>query len=144
MIEFELESEWGGWDHISIPDDMEVVLRTSNTEHHMQISLASLLELYGHVVHRQSCDMVVGTGDFIEITLENDHVQFRKPPLTIRTTFEELETSLESLIKEAFKEKSDREDTGSRAEAIRSAQMKTKEKGIGYDIEELYTKLMED
>lgn len=144
MMEFELESEWGGWDHISIPDDMEVLLRTSNTEHSMQISLASLLELYGYVVHRQSCDMVVGTGDIIEISLEDNHIRFRKPPLDIRTTFDELEITLESLIQEAFKEKSAESDMESRTEAIRSVQKRIEEKDIGYNIEELYAKLVEE
>ena len=32
MMEFELESEWGGWDHVTILDDLEIVLRKSKTD----------------------------------------------------------------------------------------------------------------
>lgn len=138
MIEFELISEWGGWEHIAIPDDMEVVLKTTDTEHRMEISLASVLELYGYVTNRQSCDLVIGIGSFIEITPENSHVRFRKPPLDIRTTFDELEESLEPLIRETFEAKSSGPNDRSHVEPIQNIQKKLEQKNIGYDVEKLY------
>lgn len=82
--------------------------------------------------------MVVGTGDFIEIVSTDNHVRFRKPPLNIRTTFEELESSLEPLIHKTFEEKDSSSSPEERTEAIKSVQKKIEKKGVGYDVKGLY------
>ena len=144
MIEFKLDSEWGGWSHAAIPDDVEMTIRTSDTTHHMEISLTSLMELYGYVVHEKECDMVVGTGDFIEIIAENGYVRFRKPPLNIRTTFEELEDKLELLLRDVFEAKDNREHVGNREEQLESTQRKLQKKEIEYDVKKLYRRLVSE
>lgn len=138
MIQFELENEWGGWDHAAIPDDMEITVRTADSDKRAEISLVALLELYGHVLHRKQCDIVIGTGDFIEIVRKNDRILFRTPPLDIQTTFEELEANLEPLIREVFKAKDDRTGVESRDEQLEYVQKKLEKKGIRYDLTVLY------
>lgn len=141
MIEFELKDEWDGWSGIAIPDDMKIQLQTANTTHEMQISLMSLLELYGHTVHQKPGKLTVGTGSSIEIVCEGDHIRLKKYPLNIRTTFEDLQKSLESLLRQAFIRKDEREGPSEREDGISYAQKKVRENDIAYDVNELYCQL---
>lgn len=144
MIDFELKDEWDGWSGIAIPDDMDVQLQTADTSHEMQISLIRLLELYGLAVHRKSGEMTVGTGSSVEIIDENNHIRLKKYPLNIRTTFEDLEESLELLLRQVFIRKDEREGPNEREESIRYAEKKLQENDIDYDVKALYRRLTEN
>jgi bifunctional DNA-binding transcriptional regulator/antitoxin component of YhaV-PrlF toxin-antitoxin module len=143
MIDFELKDEWDGWSGIAIPDDMNVQLQTADTTHEMQISLMKLLELYGYTVHQKPCVLTVGTGSSIEIVDENDHIWLKKYPLKIRTTFEDLQESLEPLLRQVFIKKDEQEGANEREDSISYAQKKVQESDVEYDVNELYQRLTE-
>lgn len=143
MIDFELKDEWDGWTGITIPDDMKIQLQTADTTHEMQISLMKLLELYGHTVHHKPCKLTVGTGSSIEIIDENDHIWLKKYPMKIRTTFEDLQESLEPLLRQIFIKKDEREGPNEREDSIGYAQKKVQESNVEYDVKGLYRRLTE-
>lgn len=144
MIDFELKEEWSGWTGIAIPDDLDVQIQTSDTTHKMQISLIKLLHFYGCTMNEEECSLTVGTGSSLKLVKENDRVWLKKYPLNIRTTFEELQASLEPLIRQIFIKKNKRDGESEREEGIRYAQERMQEEGVEYDVKALYCRLMSE
>lgn len=143
MIEFTLESAWGGWDETSIPDNLEITLRTNDTTHQMEASLRELLELYGMALHEREGTITVGTGKYIELERCNDVIRFRKPPLDIRTTFEELQDALEPLLAATFEAQDKNGKQDMRAEQLTHEQQRLRRHEIEYDVQALYNRFSE-
>lgn len=144
MVDFELKDEWSGWAGITIPDDITVSIQMSDTTHKMQISLMKLLHFYGCAMNEEECNLTVGTGGSLKLVKENDHVWLKKYPLKIRTTFEELQSGLEPLLRQVFIKKNERDGGSKREESIRYAQERVQEKDTEYDVKALYCRLMSE
>lgn len=147
-MEFDLNKVWGGWKHTQTPDNLKITLRTNQTEHRMFASLSELLELYGRIIHKVEGDMTIGTGQFIELKNadfssedSDEWLRFRKPPIEIVVESNEMKGSLENLLTEVFEAHDQANDDKQRQEQLRLVESRLKDKGVGYDVIQLYERL---
>lgn len=142
MIEFELEEASAGWKFSGIPDNLVVIVRTSDTKHRMQTSLRDLLLLYDTVLKNKEESIVTGTGHTIKLVEDGDFVMFNKYPLSIRTTYDQLQSALEPLLGEVFEVQDAKSTTDERKRSMQELNNTLQSKNSEIDIIELYKKLI--
>lgn len=142
-IDLELEDVYLGWEGSSLSDDLKIVLRTDNTTHEMTASLRELLRLYYYVSNKESCDLPIGTGKSIHVKQHGSFIKLRKPPLDLQTTFDELESALETLLAEIFTQKDRMSEAETRKAELNYLLKYLDDKGERLDIYEIYDSLSE-
>lgn len=73
MIDFELQSVYGGWGVIRTPDDVDFTLRTGDDTYEIWGSITELLELYARLRLEESGGVLLGSGTYGEIDVHENH-----------------------------------------------------------------------
>lgn len=136
MIDFELVSEYGGWETTAIPDDLEVDVRTETESTTIDASLAELLRAYAHVHHRKEGTVLVYTST-IEFQFDGDTCHLTLPTIEVDVPTQELSRAFETLFSEVFEIK-DETDPVKREEQLEYVRSKLDEKGLAFDVEAFY------
>lgn len=144
MIEFKVEKVWDGWLTVQTPDDIDIIVETESGSDTFMVALSDLLELYGHAVHERGGSFLAGTGTTIELEATEGGIRFRKYGIDQGTTFEDLRASLEPALARIFHLKDQQRDTDIRAEQLGFVQQKLEERGVGFDVVDLYESLTEE
>lgn len=104
MIEFCLQNIYDGWQSVRSPDNIEFTVRMSES-HSFDVfaSILELAQLYEKIRAREECDMMIGTGNIIQIQTAGEGVIFRfDKQYETSTTFDDLENSIEQLLQNLF------------------------------------------
>lgn len=141
MIEFQLDRAFGGWQDTSTPDNLEITVTANGTTHQMEASLRELLQLYGATLHSEEVQVVVGTGSTVQLVEKNGWLRFKKYPLDVRTTYDELQEALENLIKQVFQVKNQKGSAEEREDQLAYLEAWLEKQDVGFDVNELYRKL---
>lgn len=136
MIEFELVSEYGGWESTAIPDDLKVAVQTKAGSTTINASLDELLRAYGHVYNRKGGTVPVYTST-IEFQFDGDTCHLTLPPIEVDVRTSELSRAFEALFSSIFDAK-DRADPGEREKQLEYVRSKLVEKDLEYNVLELY------
>src|SRR6056297_742265 len=104
MIEFCLQNIYDGWQSVRSPDNIEFTVRLSESQSfEVFASIVELAELYKKVRAEEECDMMIGTGNIIQIETAGEVVIFRfDEQYETVTTFDDLENSIEQLLQNLF------------------------------------------
>lgn len=72
-MEVALKQVWDGWAYLRTPDNLELVFTfESGDTVNVFAAVLELAELYDHVVKREPCNVMIGTGDIVEMEFQND------------------------------------------------------------------------
>lgn len=144
MIEFDVEQVSGGWLTTRTPDDVLLTVETDAESDTFSIGLSEVLELYGYVVHERPCDLVVGTGKFVEIEPSNDAIRFSVGGIDVETTFEMLQKGLEPSLQAIFQQKDQYGDVERRDDQLRHVRNTLEDEGVPVDVGTLYESLVRE
>ncbi|WP_410767534.1 hypothetical protein [Haloferax sp. DFSO60] len=138
MVEFELLSEWGGWEHTTILDDLEVEFRADSSSREFESSLRDICHVLGLVRHRTGGETVIGTGAVIELSFgEGDRLDISVNSLQSQTSVQELENKLTSLVHTISTEKDQAKGLEYREQEIEHLNRWLVRRGVGYDVEKI-------
>lgn len=141
MISFELQKAHAGWKHSAIPDNLEITVRGDGGVHEMQAGLRELLILYDMVLKQSEVSIIVGTGKTIELTDDGNDVLFKKYPLSVQTTYGELQTALEQLLEEVFREQNVKSTEQERQKGLEDLEKILQSRESLFDVFELFERL---
>ena len=123
MIEFKLHpiQPWVEWTHVfRSPDDICFTIRSENGQIETCESLSSILNLHKHVSEEGSMEgykfqlrTCQGTENDVELVVSKATEELR-----IKTTYEELQSAVENLLKDAFKQLDEVSSTENRERAF--------------------------
>jgi len=104
MIEFCLQNIYDGWQSVRSPDNIEFTVRMSERRSFdVFASIVELVELYEKVRAKEECNMMIGTGNIIQIKTADEGVILRfDERYETSTTFDNLESSIEQLLQNLF------------------------------------------
>lgn len=103
-MEFEFVKSWDGW-LVRSPDNIQFVLRPDTGDPiEGNTGILDLIELYELATARSTDDLFFGPQIYLEISRNDDDVVIRINDETeIITSYEELESETEHLLRESFK-----------------------------------------
>lgn len=104
--EFCLQEVWDGWQSVRSPDNIEFIIQLSNKEYiDMSASILELVELYDNVRKKEDCDMMIGTGNIIQVKASGEEVVLTiDEEHDVKTSFSSLDLSIKQLLQDIFSE----------------------------------------
>lgn len=129
-MEATVKSVWDGWKYFRTPDNIEMTFSFDDGETvDVFASVLDLIELHDHVVERTPCDVIIGTGDVVELQFHADRATLALNGQHGETIpHRELQKAFEELLATVFAE----------LEATGSADDWNRELGRHDRVEELY------
>lgn len=105
-MEVALKQVWDGWAYLRTPDNLELTITFESGETaDVFAAVLDLAELYEHVVEREPCDVMIGTGDVVEMEFQNDRVTVVLDEQHEEVlSYEKLKSIFEELFREVFAE----------------------------------------
>lgn len=143
MIKIHLSKVYDGWKCVSIPDNIEMIVRMGEEANEIDASLRDLLEVYGMVVTEQYGTIIIGTGDVVKLKANNDELQLYVSPFTTDTDFDSVRHELEPLLADVFQAHDEKGDQERRSEMLSACQSYLDRKDIELDVSAVYRELTE-
>lgn len=141
MIKFDLQRVFHGWNMADVPDDVDFAIYHGDEEKDVWASVADLVELYFHLDHEQSGEVVMGNGLYVRISPGENTVRFGTGADEIEASLDETRGELAPLIGETFAAKDEKGHHELRADKLRAMEQSLERKGAVIDLNELYGEL---
>lgn len=105
-MEATLKQIWDGWAYLRTPDNLEITL-TFEGGYSLDVFAAvlDLIELYEYILERTPREVMIGTGDIVELQFDNGRVIFiLNEQHEEAMPYSELKGLFENLLRETFDE----------------------------------------